>query len=449
MNLLGVSLLLWYATCLVRAFVLCDDGDEAACRLQSLSKDDECTQDCAAQFLQLPRNGDGDMGFKPSTSDHAWVEAVPSQNTSSRFVSGSYEPLPLNTASIAPLLTFYAYRAVSGENYPQVNVNAGNLAGVMWYLHHEVVIQAPRKFDIQRILRFKVSMRATQPLADLGMNFGSRLAFDRGQATGPFSCGRNVASAEVRPDFCGSQWASGLLPTQAPFEWSKYGYHVGCNKLGEWPFPTSPVYYPGAVWYSFPGSCPSSQFGRKSPGCANTDPGGYCPGKVPDGSRACTWNYELAGSISIDELVGIRDYNSFINSGLRGPREYDPSKDRGMRFNWWDGINDPTRNSRRVEAALSLFRAKFPHSTPASQLPEPTCDFNFNAFFQDWFPKAGPCQDATPNTTCRTEVEWAMGEGIHTHADWYPGLTAKSSFQAFQRLLYRNSQGDCAKPCTE
>ena len=32
------------------------------------------------------------------------------------------------------------------------------LAGVLWYLHHEVVIQAPRKFQITRILRYKAGL---------------------------------------------------------------------------------------------------------------------------------------------------------------------------------------------------------------------------------------------------------------------------------------------------
>eukprot|EP00435_Cladocopium_sp_Y103_P071628 s259_g38.t1 len=53
----------------------------------------------------------------------------------------------------------------------------------------EVVIQAPRKFDITRILRYKVQMRATNPLLYLNMNFGVRLAFDKGQAGIPGSPG--------------------------------------------------------------------------------------------------------------------------------------------------------------------------------------------------------------------------------------------------------------------
>jgi hypothetical protein len=34
-----------------------------------------------------------------------------------------------------------------------------------------VVIQAPRKFDITRILRYKVQMKATNPLLTLGLDW--------------------------------------------------------------------------------------------------------------------------------------------------------------------------------------------------------------------------------------------------------------------------------------
>ncbi|CAE8699173.1 unnamed protein product, partial [Polarella glacialis] len=61
----------------------------------------------------------------------------------------------LTKASSAPLLSFYMYRAVAdGAVFPPVNANTGNLAGVLWYLHNEVVIQAPRKFNISKIVSY-------------------------------------------------------------------------------------------------------------------------------------------------------------------------------------------------------------------------------------------------------------------------------------------------------
>ena len=138
----------------------------------------------------------------------------------------------LKAASDSSIHTFYMYRAVSlsGARYRSTNVNAGTLGGILWYLHNEVVWKTPRKFDMALIKRLKVSMKATQPLLKKGMTFGVRYAFDRGQCTGPYSCDK---------------------------AFNEFGYFVGCNKLGNFPFPTYPVYYPDAIWYSLPGPCPS------------------------------------------------------------------------------------------------------------------------------------------------------------------------------------------------
>lgn len=219
----------------------------------------------------------------------------------------------LSSPSSAPLLTFYMYRAVKDEAYPPENVNSASLPGVLWYLHHEVVIQAPRKFDIVKILRFKVQMKATEPLVRKNMNFGARFAFDEGENTGPFACGRTETSTGPNPSFCNGQFSEEFVKNftanyTAPYEWSQYGYFVGCNNLGEYPFPMFPVNYTGAVWYSLPGTCPSKKWNQKSKGdlCMMTDPGGFCPGVTPTGAGDCTWNYELAGEITIDELVGIK-----------------------------------------------------------------------------------------------------------------------------------------------
>merc|ERR1712194_494987 len=118
----------------------------------------------------------------------------------------------LSEASNADVLTFHMYRAQSETSYPPANVNAGNLAGVMWYLQHEVVSGAygpGNKFGISRILRYTVKTKATQPLIAKSINFGVRVAFDSGNCTGP----------------------------RCEFSWSHYGYNVGCNYLGDYPYP--------------------------------------------------------------------------------------------------------------------------------------------------------------------------------------------------------------------
>eukprot|EP00931_Biecheleriopsis_adriatica_P072939 TRINITY_DN4731_c0_g1_i1.p1 TRINITY_DN4731_c0_g1~~TRINITY_DN4731_c0_g1_i1.p1 ORF type:complete len:585 (+),score=109.56 TRINITY_DN4731_c0_g1_i1:73-1827(+) len=361
----------------------------------------------------------------------------------------------LNKPSSAPLLTFYVYRAVSNEVYPPLNTNVGSLAGVLWYLHHEVVVQAPRKFNVERILRYKVQMRATEPLLRLGMNYGVRLAFDKGQATGPFVCGRNKAGSSYSPKFCGL--ANGgktgfdfeaksvhMKPYKDIFEFSAYGYAVGCNNLGEYPFPMYPVYYPDAVWYSVPGICPEKLYNDKTD-CKDTRPGGYCPGVTPTGNGTCTWNYEPAGEIELDELVGIPDYSAFRSSGKR---EYDPITDMGKGFSWWNGINSTKANAERVKQAQALFEKKNP--TDPALTATPKCDFNFGQYYKVWYRKSGytgPC--GKPSATCMGQIDWIKATGLKSHPSWYVPLTPGASDSEIQRLLYTQGKGGCLRPCSD
>merc|ERR1712194_522461 len=56
-----------------------------------------------------------------------------------------------------PSRTAYVYRSQSDNEYSFSNVNAGDIAGVLLYLHHEVVMYCPRRNHITRILRKKVT----------------------------------------------------------------------------------------------------------------------------------------------------------------------------------------------------------------------------------------------------------------------------------------------------
>eukprot|EP00435_Cladocopium_sp_Y103_P057437 s332_g19.t1 len=131
-----------------------------------------------------------------------------------------YEPSKeLQEPSNATELTFYVYRASSDEGDKYLdNINVGNLAGTLWYIHNEVVFERPRKFNISKLIR--IHTKATQPLIDLGMNFGARFAYDSAQCAGPWSCDLN---------------------------YQKFGYFVGCNNLGMFPFPRYDTSYPDAV----------------------------------------------------------------------------------------------------------------------------------------------------------------------------------------------------------
>jgi len=236
--------------------------------------------------------------------------------------------------SSAPLYTFYMYRAKNDKNYPPENVNTGDLAGVLWYLQHEVVIIWPPKFHITRIVRLKVQTRAPQPLADVGMNFGTRFAFDSGQCTGPYTRGHFD---------CQDTWA-------------KYGYFVGCNNLGDWPYPKFDTQYPRGIWYSLPGVCPSMIWSNMTGECMGKEPGGACAG-TPTGAGNCTYSYEAAGEITLAELQG----------------------DRGRSF-WDDPLNNET-NAWRVAEAASRFQSKYPSSPSDEDMQAPPCDFHFENFY--------------------------------------------------------------------
>jgi len=363
----------------------------------------------------------------------------------------------LGKPSTAPLYTFYMYRAVSDETYDPINVNMANLPGVLWYLHHEVVVQYPRKFEITSIERFQVQMRATEPLVKKGMHFGPRMAMDRGQATGPFVCGRQErGDGGMEPSFCDGPFdaaskgkeiiAANGKSYNTSYEYGRYGFHVGCNNLGEYPFPMYEVYYPKSVWYTLPGACPSKTFDTTDPACVAQEPGGLCEGE-PTGTGDCTWNYKYMGKVSIDDLVDV----PVSQLAKSGGREYDPFTDKGIKTNFWDGINTTEANAKRIKALRKLFAEKFPDQALDEEMPSPPCDFDFGKFYKEFWwkaPFAGKCQDAKAGDECYDMAKWGKTDGIYSHPEYYPGLTEASTLKEFQQLLYMQGKAACPhRPC--
>eukprot|EP00913_Durusdinium_trenchii_P022270 g20924.t1 len=106
------------------------------------------------------------------------------------------------------------------------------------------------------------------------MNFGVRFAYDSAQCDGPWSCDLN---------------------------YDRFGYFVGCNNLGSFPFPTYDIHYPGAKWYALPGPCSSKTYQEsdrsrprpdKDAKCIKEQPGGRCDG-TPTGQGNCTYSIEV------------------------------------------------------------------------------------------------------------------------------------------------------------
>lgn len=290
-----------------------------------------------------------------------WTQPGPAQ-PAAPIPTTIYKDASLFQPSSAPLLEFYMYRVQSDEDYDPENQNLGNIGGMLWYLHNEIVwhpgLQRSGTYFSTaktRLERFRVKMRATQPLWGLGMNFGVVNEFDFTRCTGPFGC----------------------------HNFARFGFTVGCEtwvkgSLSDFPHTQwdSVNFYPGAAWYSFPGACPSQPLNAKTEECRKREPGGRCTtGGDPTGTGDCTYTYEKVGEISIDELEGLEDPEQFLKLG---GQEYDKDTDRGTIMHFWDDMNNVTANQIRIDHAHEVFRSKFPGQP---DLPDPPCDFNKRKFF--------------------------------------------------------------------
>jgi hypothetical protein len=139
--------------------------------------------------------------------------------------------------------------------------------------------------------------------------------------------------------------------------WAKYGYFVGCNYLGDWPYPKFDTYYNHSIWYSLPGKCPSAVFSKTTPRCELDEPGGACSG-TPTGAGNCTYSYEVDGEISLRELQGKLGYS------------------------FWSEPVNATWNAWRVAQAAFLFQSKYPSSPSDEEMAAPACNFNHNEFYR-------------------------------------------------------------------
>jgi hypothetical protein len=288
--------------------------------------------------------------------------------------------------SSAPLFTFYAYRAQNENTYPPENVNLASLGGVLWYIHNELINHCAtergngefgfRRFKTARILRYKITMKATQPLYELGMNFASRVAFDFGKNTGAWEHFRDAVS------------------------YFKFGYNVGCNVVGEGPYPLCPsgqgkwenfcpIEYTTAYWYSFPGKCPTADLQGKTPLCESELPGGACK-TVPTGQGNCTYHWEDAGWINMDDLSGITakygSHYEFCKANCLEYNKFDTKpgandRDQGRCISFWNDRKNRQACDRRQQAVLNEFFKKYP--TMPRELAPPVCDFNRQVFYDN------------------------------------------------------------------
>lgn len=249
-------------------------------------------------------------------------------------------------------MTFYMYRAESDKDYPLESMDAADLAGVLWYLHNEVVVTTPRQNGITRILRFKVTIKNTMELYEkFHSQFGPFVTFNRGQCM---------------LEACDRIWRNFGFVVGCQTLNASVGNYLSFNRTRE-PCLTSQQCNSPVV-YSLPGSCPCHSYGEKNAACIAKMPGGSC-GAV-SGYRTCTFHVEAAGEIRVDELTGIQDYIEFIQGG---GMEYDLLKDKGVGLTFWDGKYDKQKCAWRMDTLRMFFRNKYPNLP--DMLPQPPCDF--------------------------------------------------------------------------
>lgn len=249
---------------------------------------------------------------------------LPQEHNGPTSPEGEAHQRPFEDESEAGPVTFYAYRAQNQDDYDPENINVGDLRGVLYYLHNEVVVSCPRKFHISRIRRLKVTLFANQ--------IGPFVAFDKGRCSVP-NCSRT--------------W--------------EHGYRVGCQPTPNWCHEL-----PGK-WYSLPGACPEKDVHQKDPQCVAAHPGGRCHDAM---FGECTYKVEEAGDVDLSKLVGIDgDYDSFCR---QGKREYVKTDDQGRGTDFWNGFDSPEMCVWRQNQVLQAFEEKY-QDMPSILGDSPAC----------------------------------------------------------------------------
>jgi len=255
-------------------------------------------------------------------------------------------------------LEFYMFRAQGDEDYPLENVDTGDLAGVMWYLHNEIVVAVgkSRKYSVTRIRRFRVKVKTTWAYYNSHRRqFGSFVAFDSGHCTVP-GCDQIWKRFGALP---GCQHVDTERLRAAYASDTKTFIGEGC---------TGHECHP-PVWYSLPGPCPNHNIQEKTEECKRDLPGGLCDAVT--GDRDCTYSVEDAGEVGLDVVTGISDYAQFFEDG---GIEYSERRDTGVHNSFWEGKKDEDKCRERVESVKRLFDEKYPDMPKCDDLPGPPCD---------------------------------------------------------------------------
>lgn len=302
--------------------------------------------------------GQGHSGLVPNRSVSGGRGAAPAHDDPlEQFRGGSAEEAMVNqgrdmVSQVEPFMTFYAYRAAAGSDDDALdNSVVMDLAAVLSYIHLHVVSESPRAFGIDRIKRWKVTVRTTREYfnAKEGRSFGWFWDFQDGKCV------------DENCDDYYRHYGMIVGCAQAPMDEFQGAPYLSFPDSGD----DNPVAHVGLLW-SLPGACPSQ--GKDGDAqCREQLPGGLCGMAV--GSPDCTYSAEDAGEIMLDELAGIKDYNSFVAGG---GVEYDPDMDSGNQNTFWKGMGTRRQCDQRIKAASFLFAERYPEL--AASMAEPFCD---------------------------------------------------------------------------
>lgn len=280
------------------------------------------------------------------------------------------------------------YQVEDGSGVPIENSNPFDLAGVLWYIHTEVLSEIPRKGNVSQIARYKVKVRNPEDFTRAKKKaFGPYQSYNAGKCVG--GLGLQGCSESDNGYLVGCRRLDRSVANYVGTPGALANYQ---RKLQE--AEVSEDVLPGGVQFSLPGPCPNKVNDEKGAACKSEFPGGLC--EVADGSKTCTFSYEEAGNITLDEVSGFLDSSKGVNSytdfwkgsfpqcllnivqGTQTSKclrnvEYDPLHDKGVGCNFWDNKHDFRSCYTRIETLRDMFASKFGASEDTDQ-STPRCD---------------------------------------------------------------------------
>ncbi|RLN21192.1 hypothetical protein BBJ28_00007279 [Nothophytophthora sp. Chile5] len=244
-------------------------------------------------------------------------------------------------------------------------VNTASVEGALMYVQAEGINydtrsteeRCTRKNDMTYVVFYEYAIAQTNETLALYEDtadqneYGTMLAMDSGRCT-PSST--TSSGGEVFPESCYYFNGDEGQPEVGPF--------VG-GTLKE---TDARAPYPNNVWYSFPNTCPLSEWSDKTTECRASTRQGLCDMNVlPDGV-SCTFAYRVLGFILIDDLVGITSmvsnttgetYANFSEFCEDGGVEFEASEAGewidGIAF--WDNPQDEDANSERASKLVEAY----------------------------------------------------------------------------------------------